>query len=203
MEKFQLLIAFLMAICNYSKDIHYNSKGSAFYSKHLLADLVLDGLDEKIDDIKENVFLGNGVEPLPSGRYLMAASALVPPITPDDRLNFLMLKGLVDRVRVLIKGIEAPSRGAGSLLDAIGEHLDKMAGLLYLQTKDNAMHEGEFKKEECEGCTEKAIDRAKAYLANIDYDKVADTVKKYEAENVLVAEKEKETLDKLSKFLGV
>ena len=192
-----------MAIRNYSKDIHYNSKGAAFYSKHLLADLVLDGLDEKIDDIKENVFLGSGVEPLPSGRYLMAAAALVPPISNDDKLNFIMLKGLVNRVRGLIKDIEAPSRGAGSLLDSIGEHLDKMAGLLYLQVKDGEVHEAkDYTKEECDGCTEKAVDRAKAHLANIDYDKVADTVKKYEAENVLVAEEE-ETLDKLSKFLGV
>ena len=52
-----LLISYLVAICNYSKDIHYNSKGSAFYSKHILADLVLDGLDEKIDDIKEDLNL--------------------------------------------------------------------------------------------------------------------------------------------------
>lgn len=202
MEKFQLLISMLMAICNYSKDIHYNAKGSAFYSKHLLADLMLDDLDEKIDDIKENVFLGNGVQPLPSGRYLVAAAALVPPVTADDRLNFLLLKALINKVRGLIKNVEAPSRGANSLLDAIGEHLDKMNGLLYLQVKEETpVLEGEFKKEDCEGCTERAIDRAKAELAKVDLDDVAKTVKKYEAENVIVAEES--TLDKISKKLGI
>jgi DNA-binding ferritin-like protein len=201
MEQFNLLISYLVAICNYSKDIHYNSKGSAFYSKHILADLVLDGLDEKIDDIKENVFLGNGIEPLPSGRYLMAAAALVPPISKEDRLNFIMLKGLVNRVRELIKTMEGPSRGANSLLDAIGEHLDKMAGLLHLQVKDNAVSESEFKKEECEGCTERDVDRAKAELAKVDLNKVAEVT--LDQSNQHAAMCEENTLDKLSKKLGL
>ena len=105
MEKYNLLISLLIAVCNYAKDIHYNVKGSAFYGKHLFADVILDGLDEVIDDIRENILLGNGVEPLHSSKYLRAAAELVPPIAPDDRTNFVMMKGLVDRVRGMIKGI--------------------------------------------------------------------------------------------------
>ena len=203
MEKYNLLISLLIAICNYAKDIHYNVKGSAFYSKHLFADVILDGIDEVIDDIRENILLGNGVEPLHSSKYLRAAAELVPPIAPDDRTNFVMMKGLVDSVRGMIKGIDAPSRGANSLLDSIGEHMDKMAGLLFLQVKEAPVHEGKgFTKEECEGCVERAIDRAKAELVKIDYEKVADQIIATSGQQQML-EGEEDTLDKLSKKLGV
>lgn len=203
MEKYNLLISMLIAISNYAKDIHYNVKGSAFYGKHLFADVILDGLDEACDDIRENILLGNGVEPLHSSKYLRAAAELVPPIAPDDRTNFVMMKGLVDRVRGMIKGMEAPSRGANSLLDSIGEHMDKMAGLLFLQVKEAPVHEGKgFTKEECEGCVERAIDRAKAELAKIDYEKVADQIIATSGQQQML-EGEEDTLDKLSKKLGV
>lgn len=203
MEQFNLLISLLIAISNYAKDIHYNVKGRAFYSKHLFADVILDGIDEVIDDIRENILLGNGVEPLHSSKYLRAAAELVPPIVPDDRTNFVMMKGLVERVRGMIKGMDAPSRGANSLLDSIGEHMDKMAGLLFLQVKEAPVHEGKgFTKEECEGCVERAIDRAKAELAKIDYAKVADQIIATSGQQQML-EGEEDTLDKLSKKLGV
>lgn len=192
----------LVAICNYAKDLHYNVKGSAFYSKHIFADLLLDGLDEACDDLRENVLLGNGVEPLHSSLYLRAAAEMVPPITPDDRINFVMMKVLIDMVRGMIKDMEAPSRGANSLLDSIGEHMDKMSGLLFLQVKENAVQESKnFTKEECKGCIERAVDRAKAELAKINYDKVAATVAGYSNQQAAMCEDD--TLDKLSKKLGV
>lgn len=204
MEKFNLLISMLIAISNYAKDIHYNVKGSAFYSKHEFADVIGDDLGTAvIDDIRENILLGNGVEPLHSSKYLRAAAELVPPIAPDDRTNFVMMKGLVNRVRGMIKGMDAPSRGANSLLDSIGEHMDKMAGLLFLQVKEAPVHEGKgFTKEECEGCVERAIDRAKAELAKIDYEKVADQIIATSGQQQML-EGEEDTLYKLSKKLGV
>ena len=202
MEKFNLLISMLIAISNYAKDLHYNVKGSAFYSKHIFADLILDGLDEACDDIRENVLLGNGVEPLHSSLYLKGAAELVPPITPDDRINFVMMKALIDMVRGMIKDMEAPSRGANSLLDSVGEHMDKMSGLLFLQIKEAPVHEGKgYTKEECKACVEKAVDRAKAVLAKIDYPKVAAEVLDYSNQQAVL--EEESTLDKLSKKLGV
>ena len=203
MEQYNLLVSLLIAVSNYAKDIHYNVKGSAFYSKHIFADLILDGLDDACDDIRENVLLGNGVEPLHSSKYLRAAAELVPPIAPDDRTNFVMMKALIDRIRVMIKDMEAPSRGANSLLDSIGEHMDKMAGLLFLQVKENAVQESKgFTKEECKACVERAVDRAKAELAKIDYAKVADQIIAYGGQQQML-EREEDTLDKLSKKLGV
>ena len=48
---------------------------------------------------------------------------------------------------------------------------------------------------------EKAVDRAKAILAEIDYDKVAETVLDYSNQHAAMCEED--TLDKLSKKLGV
>ena len=47
-----------MAICNYSKDIHYNAKGSDFWADHLMADEIFGGIDDFIDQVNENLFLG-------------------------------------------------------------------------------------------------------------------------------------------------
>ena len=204
MEQFNLLISMLIAISNYAKDLHYNVKGSAFYSKHLFADLILDGLDEACDDLRENVLLGNGIEPLHSSQYLRVAADLVPPVTSDDRTNFMMMKAFVDTIRGMIEGMEAPSRGANSLLDSIGEHMDKMAGLLFLQTKEIVLQESKgFTKEECKACVERAVDRAKAELAKIDYAKVADQIIAYGGQQQMLEGEEEDTLDKLSKKLGV
>ena len=205
MLQYNLLIVLLMIIQCFAKDIHYTAKGSAFYAKHIFVDLVGDDIDGFIDDIKENIFLGQGIIPPASKKLFMAAAVGAPEVLLLDVANFMILKEFVDQVRGLIKNMEAPSRGANSLLDSIGEHMDKMSGLLFRQLTQGAINEAEgFKVEHCKGCVEKAVDRAKAELAKIDHDKVAKTVLDYEAQNLLVAEEKKEdTLDKLSKKLGI
>ena len=205
MLQYNLLIVLLMIIQCFAKDIHYTAKGSAFYAKHIFVDLVGDDIDGFIDDIKENVFLGQGIIPPASKNLFMAAAVGAPEVLPLDVANFMILKEFVDQVRGLIKNMEAPSRGANSLLDSIGEHMDKMSGLLFRQLTQGAINEAkDFSVEHCKGCVEKAVDRAKAELAKIDHDKVAKTVLDQEAQNLLVAEeKEEDTLDKLSKKLGV
>ena len=194
-----------MIIQGFAKDIHYTAKGPAFYAKHIFVDLVGDDIDGFIDDIKENIFLGQGIIPPASKNLFMAAAVGAQEVLPLDVANFMILKEFVDKVRELIKDIEAPSRGANSLLDSIGEHMDKMSGLLFRQLTQGAINEAkDFSVEHCKGCVERAVDRAKAELAKIDYDKVAKTVLDQEAQNLLVAEeKEEDTLDKLSKKLGI
>jgi hypothetical protein len=115
-----------------------------------------------------------------------------------------MMKAFIDMVRGMIKDMDAPSRGAASLLDSIGEHMDKMSGLLFLQVKEAPVHEAKgYTKEECKACVEKAVDRAKAVLAKIDYEKVADRIIAYSGQQQMLEGEEESTLDKLSKKLGV
>lgn len=200
-DKVNKLIVFLVALANYSKDLHYSVKGPAMYGKHIFADLLEDDIYGFIDDLKENILLGSHVEPLASKKYLELAVEEIPDVNPDDKVNFERIAALVEKTRNFADGIKFEKRGYNSLIDGVCEHLDKCAGLLWLQVKDNKLEES-FKKEECEGEDEKPVDRKEAKRTPIDYDKVADTVRKYEDENLLVAENEG-TLDKLSKKLGI
>ena len=204
-EKFNDLIAMLEAIACYAKDIHYNCGGSSAYSKHVFVDLLQDGLHSFCDQIKENVFLANGQEPLSSRVYLVGASLLIPPIdVPSDRLKFVHIKSLIDKCSELLETFGGVGRGANALLDEIAGHMDKCRGLLHLQLKTLPLEEG-IKVDHCDCAVEKVIDRAKAIIAKIDQEKVAKTVKDYEAKNLLVAEEETEDerLDKLSEKLGI
>lgn len=208
LKEYTDLIVMLMAIANYAKDIHYTCAGQAAYSKHLFADLLQDDLYEFIDDLKENVYLGQQKYPESSRVYLLAAARMIPSIDVEDKQKFMMIAELIDETRQLLEGIEAPTRGVGSLLDNICEHLDKCCGLLFLQTRDDGseekVSEGEFKKESCKGCVEREVDRAKAEVAEIDRKKVADRVLDYEAQNLLVAEeKEESALDRIAGKLGL
>ena len=205
MLQFNILIVLLMVIQGFAKDIHYTAKGPSFYAKHIFADLVEEDIDGFIDDIKENVFLGTGIVPLASKEYFRIAALTAPEVMPLDIINFTILKAFVDKVREIIKGIEAPTRGANSLLDSIGEHMDKMSGLIFRQLTQGALNEAEnFKKEDCEGCAQRAVDRAKVEMAKIDYDKVAATVAGYSNQCAAMCEdNEEDPLEKLSKKLGL
>lgn len=200
MDNFHLLISYLTALANFAKDFHYYCKS---FGKHLFADVAYDNIYDYLDEIKENVLLGGRELPRSSKQYLMAAAILAPTITEDDVVNLKLFAKFVKFGVDLVNKMEGTTRGQNALLDEIAGHLDKTAGLLFLQLRKygGVFESDNFKKEECEGCTQRAVDRAKAVLAKIDYDKVAKTVLDYEAQNLLVAEES--TLDRVSKKLGL
>lgn len=198
MDNFHLLISYLTALANFAKDFHYYCKS---FGKHLFADVAYDDIYDYLDEIKENVILGGQELPRSSKQYLMAAAILAPTITNDDIINLKLFAKFVKFGVNLVNRMEGTTRGQNALLDEIAGHLDKTAGLLFLQLRKYEGVDESFKKEECEGCTQKAVDRAKAVLAKIDYDKVAKTVLDYEAQNLLVAEDS--ALDRVSKKLGL
>lgn len=135
MENINKLIAQLIAICNYAKDIHYNAKNDAFYSKHLLADRIQDNISEYIDQIKEVCFLGNDVETLPSAEYLLKATSFIPAIQEDDKANFKSLEMLIVSTLATIEGLEG-TKGEENLYGAIAQDLQNSLGLINRQIKD-------------------------------------------------------------------
>lgn len=136
MDKINLLIEYLIAIQNYSKDIHYNCKGESFYSKHLLADRIQDNLYDYIDQIKEICFLAANKEPLPSGEYLSRATSLIPEITDDDKENFKLMENLLTVALESIEKTKDLTKGEENLIGAIAQDLQTSLGLVNQQIKD-------------------------------------------------------------------
>lgn len=136
MEKINQLICYLIAIANFAKDIHYTCRGEAFYGKHLLADRIQDGLYDFVDQIKETCLLGNEIEPLESGEYLINAANLIPKLSNSDRTNFEKIQKLLIDCLVLmqemLKETDTP-RAEVSLVDGIAQDLQQKLGLINLQ----------------------------------------------------------------------
>jgi DNA-binding ferritin-like protein len=134
MDKVNNLICSLIAIQNFCKDIHYNSKGDAFYSKHLLADRVQENISDYIDRIKEVAILGNDEKTLPSGEYLSRATSLIPELAEDDKENFKSLENLLVNTLMSLQDMEA-TLGEDNLYGTIAEDLQNSLGLINRQIK--------------------------------------------------------------------
>lgn len=134
MDKANNLICSLIAIQNFCKDIHYNAKGDAFYSKHLLADRVQENISDYIDRIKEVALLGNDIETLPSGEYLSRAISLIPELSKEDKENFKSLENLIINTLMALQDIEA-TMGEDNLYGTIAEDLQNSLGLINRQIK--------------------------------------------------------------------
>lgn len=135
MEKINSLICSLIAIQNFCKDIHYNCKGEAFYSKHLLADRIQENIYDNIDKIKEVCFLGTDEEPLKSSEYLTKASKLIPDIKEDDKESFKELRKLIIESLKILNSIKSSTKGEDNLYGNIAEDLQGSLGLINRQIK--------------------------------------------------------------------
>ena len=136
MEEINKLIEYLIAIQNFCKDLHYNCKGEAFYSKHLLADRIQENISEYIDQIKEIFFLAGDKEPLPSGEYLSRATSLIPQIANEDKANFESMQNLLVITLQHIEGLDDLTKGEENLVGNIAQDLQNSLGLVNLQVKD-------------------------------------------------------------------
>lgn len=131
-EQINNLIAQLIAIKEFSKDIHYTCHGEAFYAKHLLADKF--NFEEHIDLLKECCLLGNGERPLGSLEYLKnAIEYLIYPNEQSDKNNFEFLGKLINETLNQLDNIETNNKADSSILDSIAQDLQQYKGLLNLQ----------------------------------------------------------------------
>lgn len=135
MDNINTLIEYLIAIQNFAKDIHYNCKGEAFYSKHLLADRIGDNLSDYIDQIKEVFFMASDREPLPSGEYLSRATSLIPQVE-DDKQNFESMRNLLVNALQHIETIENLTKGEENLIGGIAQDLQTSLALVNFQIKE-------------------------------------------------------------------
>ena len=194
MEKFNELIVLVQAFQNACKDFHYFCHS---YSRHLLADAINDDdLYDILDSIKENVFIAEGKDPLKAKEYAKRVAEKTPELKGNDKENLGNLLALVTEIKFLVNGIKTEERAWNVILDNIADKMAHAKTLLNIEMRafEEKISE-DFKKEENEGQDEKPIDREKVEAKYPDGDKVANTVRKYEEENLRVAEGE-DTLDK-------
>ena len=199
-EKFYKLIVLLQAYMNACKDFHYFCDS---YALHLLADEInSDDFYDLIDEIKENVFIAEGEQPLTGKEYAAQIAEATPEVQELNEDNMSNLYRLASDIEDLANSIKAKRRAENVILDSVAEKMAHAKTLLVIELRSFENIGESVKKEECEACDQKTIDRKKYKMAKVDGDKVAKTVLDYEAQNLLVAEEES-TLDKLSKKLGV
>jgi len=133
MEQLFELLKTLYLIRFYAKDIHYNAKGSCFWSDHLLADEVFNGIDDFTDQINENLYLGFE-KPAPKSKDVLASVVQdMPPLPTDISLAWSNLYGVVSNALNIIESIEAEwdMPAINSLLDSIADDLQKKRGLIW------------------------------------------------------------------------
>ena len=133
MEQLFDLLKYIYAIRFYSKDIHYNAKGESFWSDHLFADEVFNGIDDFIDQINENLYLGYENKAPRSKDILEAVVGSIPPLPTDITQCWKNLSNLIVNAIQLINDIENEYSDApiSSLLDSIADDLQKKRGLIW------------------------------------------------------------------------
>lgn len=144
MENINKLIALLIAIKGYAKNIHYTVHGATFYGKHLFADRIAGANDDDdeiidgyIDLLKEVCILGHGFEPLSTEEYYNNSLELFPETSGnDDQLNFANMLTLIIQTLDFIENLKDLSKGDENLIGAIAQDLQQNAGLLSLQVKE-------------------------------------------------------------------
>lgn len=198
-ERFNELIVMLQAYLNACKDFHYFCDS---YALHLLADAIMgDDLYDTIDAIKENMFIAVGKKPLHAREYAERTANNTPFLRATVTENLEQLLGLASLIEDMANEVHTERRAGNVILDSIAENMAHAKTLLNIELRKHHFVQEDFKKEENEGQDEKVVDRKEPKMAKIDYDNVAKTVKKYEDENVMVAEED--SLSRLSKKLGV
>ena len=127
------LLRILYCIRFFAKDIHYTAKGESFWSDHIFADEIFDGIDDLIDQINENLYLGFNEEAPTSKEVLISVLDEIPQPTSDVKEDWRILYSLIEKGLTIIDSIEdehdLPQLNA--LLDTIANELQKKKGLIW------------------------------------------------------------------------
>ena len=132
------ILVYLIAIQKTAKGIHYLCHGDSFFSDHLLADRIQEDIDDFVDEIQENYYLGKEEDAPQQAQLLASAGALVPEITEDMTESFKALDRLllscVNEVETASK-LEATTVGDADLLGRICSDIQKKHGFVWRRLK--------------------------------------------------------------------
>lgn len=141
-ERFEMeqIISYLIAIKSAAKGIHYRTMGNSFWGNHLLADRIVDGLDDFIDEIFENYYLGKS-EDAPQQKVVMSgASGLIPLIDNNIDKGFGLLDELIinclSELQMLAEANQDLTLGDNDLMGRISSDLQKKHGFIWRRIKE-------------------------------------------------------------------
>ena len=134
------IISYLIAIRSLAKGIHYKVMGSSFWGNHLLADRIVEDLDDFVDEIFENYYLGKSEE-APQQKEIMAeVTAIVPLVDDDIELDFKELDDLIVGCLTELQMIEENNQdltlGDKDLMGRISSDLQKKHGFIWRRIKE-------------------------------------------------------------------
>ena len=122
---FDLIIA-LTVIHAMAKDLHYKVIGETFYGNHLLYDEIADGLEDYIDEIKENYYMCRDYD-VPLARDIFAAAVEKMKDSTAENLRS-EIKAAVYLIDQLATQKGEFSEGDITLLGDISKNLSKKLG---------------------------------------------------------------------------
>lgn len=135
---FQVL-CYLIAIQRQAKEIHYHAKGECFWSDHLLADRIYDGIDDLVDEIQENYYLGREGEAPSQKELLVSASEYVKEASGDIKKDFDSLDAIImaciAQIETIVREDKELTAGDSDLLGRICSDLQKKHGFIVRRLK--------------------------------------------------------------------
>lgn len=130
------ILVLLIAIQRTAKDVHYHAMGKDFWSDHLLADRIYDGLEDLMDEIQENYFLGQEQEAIPQKiLYEEAAKEMYPYNEFSGMLKHLdnLIFNCIGKIQLM--PTDELTAGDSDLLGRICSDLQKKHGFLIRRFK--------------------------------------------------------------------
>jgi DNA-binding ferritin-like protein len=137
---FSRLLAYLLALELHAKNGHYIVKGSDFLSKHEAYDMIISEwgeLSDWRDSIQEVVYLGKGLEAIPSKALMTEALGLLPDSPTSEKVQLDTTKILMDQILANCEDIgkQQITQGEADLLGQIADGLQHKMMILERMSK--------------------------------------------------------------------
>ena len=132
------LLCLLIVIQRVAKEAHYRAFGETFWSDHLLADKVFDGLEDLMDEIQETYFMGEEEANPTQKRIYAYASSMMPESWGSLKDLFVILDGFVMQGILLASELSKASAitaAESDLLGRICSNLQQKHGFLNKRLK--------------------------------------------------------------------
>lgn len=132
------LLVLLIVIQRVAKETHYRAVGENFWSDHLLADRIFEGLEDLMDEIQENYFMGEEEANPTQKRIYTEASSMMPESFSSVKDLFAVLDGFIMRGIFLATELSKASditAGDSDLLGRICGDLQKKHGFIVKRLK--------------------------------------------------------------------